>query len=57
MKLLMLVPTMTKNQLITPTASVAANKISGIAAGLCHDIYSAHQGVEHDGGDRAFVLR
>ena len=29
-------------------ASVAANKISGIRAGLCHDCYSAHQGVEHD---------
>lgn len=29
-------------------ASVAANKINGIYAGLCHDIYSAHQGVEHD---------
>ncbi len=27
---------------------VAANKISGIRAGLCHDTYSAHQGVEHD---------
>lgn len=29
-------------------ASVAANKINGIRAGLCHDTYSAHQGVEHD---------
>jgi RpiB/LacA/LacB family sugar-phosphate isomerase len=29
-------------------ASVAANKITGIRAGLCHDYYSAHQGVEHD---------
>jgi len=29
-------------------ASVAANKISGIRAGLRHDTYSAHQGVEHD---------
>ena len=29
-------------------ASVAANKIGGICAGLCHDTYSAHQGVEHD---------
>lgn len=29
-------------------ASVAANKIRGIRAGLCHDVYSAHQGVEHD---------
>ena|SRR5271166_1967166 len=28
--------------------SVAANKIPGIRAGLCHDAYSAHQGVEHD---------
>jgi RpiB/LacA/LacB family sugar-phosphate isomerase len=28
--------------------SVAANKFSGIRAGLCHDHYSAHQGVEHD---------
>jgi ribose 5-phosphate isomerase B len=29
-------------------AAVAANKIPGIRAGLCHDSYSAHQGVEHD---------
>lgn len=29
-------------------ASVAANKVTGIRAGLCHDTYSAHQGVEHD---------
>jgi ribose 5-phosphate isomerase B len=29
-------------------ASIAANKIKGIYAGLCHDTYSAHQGVEHD---------
>jgi RpiB/LacA/LacB family sugar-phosphate isomerase len=29
-------------------ASVAANKLRGIRAGLCHDVYSAHQGVEHD---------
>src|SRR5271165_6148603 len=29
-------------------ASVAANKLIGIRAGLCHDTYSAHQGVEHD---------
>jgi ribose 5-phosphate isomerase B len=29
-------------------ASVAANKIKGVRAGLCHDVYSAHQGVEHD---------
>ncbi len=29
-------------------ALVAANKIPGIRAGLCHDTYSAHQGVEHD---------
>ena len=29
-------------------ASVAANKIPGIRAGICHDSYSAHQGVEHD---------
>jgi ribose 5-phosphate isomerase B len=27
---------------------VAANKFKGIHAGLCHDHYSAHQGVEHD---------
>ena len=27
---------------------VAANKIPGIRAGVCHDGYSAHQGVEHD---------
>lgn len=29
-------------------ASIAANKLLGIRAGLCHDTYSAHQGVEHD---------
>jgi RpiB/LacA/LacB family sugar-phosphate isomerase len=29
-------------------ACVAANKISNVRAGLCHDTYSAHQGVEHD---------
>jgi ribose 5-phosphate isomerase B len=29
-------------------ASVAACKFGGIRAGLCHDSYSAHQGVEHD---------
>ena len=28
--------------------SVAANKFPGIRAGICHDTYSAHQGVEHD---------
>lgn len=28
--------------------SIAANKFPGIRAGLCHDHYSAHQGVEHD---------
>jgi ribose 5-phosphate isomerase B len=27
---------------------VAANKITGIRAAVCHDTYSAHQGVEHD---------
>jgi len=29
-------------------ASVAANKLPGIRAALCHDTYSAHQGVQHD---------
>ncbi len=29
-------------------ASIAVNKIPGIRAGICHDTYSAHQGVEHD---------
>jgi RpiB/LacA/LacB family sugar-phosphate isomerase len=29
-------------------ASIAANKMRGVRAGLCHDRYSAHQGVEHD---------
>jgi len=29
-------------------ACVAANKFSGVRAGLCHDTYSARQGVEHD---------
>ena len=28
--------------------AVAANKVPGIRAGMCHDTYSAHQGVEHD---------
>ncbi len=27
---------------------IAANKMKGIYAGLCHDVYSAHQSVEHD---------
>ncbi|MBI2781169.1 MAG: RpiB/LacA/LacB family sugar-phosphate isomerase [Chloroflexi bacterium] len=29
-------------------ASVAANKVKGVRAAVCHDTYSAHQGVEHD---------
>lgn len=29
-------------------ASIAANKVAGVRAGMCHDTYSAHQGVEHD---------
>ena len=29
-------------------AAIAANKVPGVRAGLCHDSYSAHQGVEHD---------
>lgn len=29
-------------------ASIAANKLTGIRASVCHDLYSAHQGVEHD---------
>jgi ribose 5-phosphate isomerase B len=29
-------------------ACVVANKIKGVRAGICHDTYSAHQGVEHD---------
>lgn len=29
-------------------ACIAANKIQGVYAGVCHDTYSAHQGVEHD---------
>jgi ribose 5-phosphate isomerase B len=29
-------------------AAVAANKLPGIRAAICHDVYSAHQGVEHD---------
>ena len=29
-------------------ASVAACKLTGVRAAICHDIYSAHQGVEHD---------
>lgn len=27
---------------------IAANKMPGVRAGMCHDTYSAHQGVEHD---------
>ena len=29
-------------------ASIAANKLKGVYAGVCHDTYSAHQAVEHD---------
>ena len=29
-------------------ASIAASKLPGIRAAICHDVYSAHQGVEHD---------
>jgi ribose 5-phosphate isomerase B len=29
-------------------AAIAANKVSGIRAAVCHDLYSAHQCVEHD---------
>jgi len=29
-------------------ASIAANKMKGIYASVCHDVYTAHQGVEHD---------
>lgn len=29
-------------------ASIAANKMTGIRSAVCHDTYSAHQGVEHD---------
>jgi ribose 5-phosphate isomerase B len=29
-------------------AAIAASKIPGIRAAICHDVYSAHQGVEHD---------
>ena len=29
-------------------ASITANKITGVRAGICHDTYSGHQGVEHD---------
>jgi len=29
-------------------ASVAANKLTGVRSAVCHDAYSAHQGVEHD---------
>jgi ribose 5-phosphate isomerase B len=29
-------------------ASVAANRVRGVRASVCHDTYSAHQGVEHD---------
>ncbi len=28
---------------------IAANKMTGVRASVCHDTYSAHQGVEHDG--------
>jgi len=33
-------------------AFIAANKIAGVRASLCHDTYSAHQGVEHDDMNR-----
>ena len=29
-------------------ASIAASKLRGLRAAICHDVYSAHQGVEHD---------
>ncbi|MCK9210509.1 MAG: ribose 5-phosphate isomerase B [Ignavibacteriaceae bacterium] len=29
-------------------ACIAANKVKGVRACVCHDVYSAHQGVEHD---------
>ena len=29
-------------------ANIAANKMTGVYAAICHDTYSAHQGVEHD---------
>ena len=29
-------------------ASITANKLTGVRAGICHDTYSGHQGVEHD---------
>jgi len=29
-------------------AAIAANKLRGVRAGVCHDVYSAHQAVEHD---------
>jgi ribose 5-phosphate isomerase B len=29
-------------------ACIAANKMKGVFAGVCHDTYSSHQGVEHD---------
>ena len=29
-------------------ASIAANKVRGVRSAVCHDTYSAHQGVEHD---------
>jgi ribose 5-phosphate isomerase B len=29
-------------------ACITANKVPGVRAGLCHDTYTSHQGVEHD---------
>jgi RpiB/LacA/LacB family sugar-phosphate isomerase len=35
--------------------SIAANKMLGVRAGMCHDTYSAHQGVEHDDMNYSYV--
>ena len=41
-------PALILGMLVIVGAAVAACKLAGIRAAICHDVYSAHQGVEHD---------